>query len=400
MNGTPISHPLSGLRVLDFSHYLAGPLASMLLADAGADVIKVEKPGGDDMRHYAPHEERLGGEGPAFLWANRNKRSIVLDLRKEEGLDAARALARTADVVIENFSTGVMAKYGLDYDSLRAENPRLVYCAIRAFGDSGSLARRSGFDTVMQAESGFMSLNGYDDRDGVRTGPAVMDIATGMMAGNGVLMALMARERTGMGQKVDVSLYDTSLMMTGYASMQYLFSGRLSPRSGNGSPDVCPNGVFHASDGPILITCSSTQLFHRLFIDVLGMPEIGSDPALQGMGGRLAHRERIDGALRERLSTGTRGMWLARFADKGVPAGPVLTLAEALESAEIAERGLLSRIAHPKAGEVPNLALPIRLSGTPFVKPTAAPRLGEHTDEMLHELRTAATSRVWKEAGR
>lgn len=400
MKDKQIPHPLAGLRVLDFSHYLAGPLASMLLADAGADVIKVEKPGGDDMRHFAPHEERLGGEGPAFLWANRNKRSIVLDLRSEEGLQAARALVCTADVVIENFSAGVMAKYGLDYDTLRAENPRLVYCAIRAFGDSGPLARRPGFDTVMQAESGFMSLNGYADRDGVRTGPAVMDIATGMMAGNGILMALLARERTGTGQKVDVSLYDTSLLMTGYASMQYLFSNRLSSRSGNGSPDVCPNGVFHASDGPLLITCSSTPLFRRLFIDVLGMPEIGNDSVLQDMGGRLEHRERIDGALRERLSNGTRSMWLARFADKGVPAGPVLTLAEALESPEIAERGLLSQIAHPEAGTVPNLALPIRLSGTPLVAPTAAPRLGQHTDEVLNEMAAAVGSSVRKEAGR
>lgn len=394
MNTQHPVHPLSGIRVLDFSHYLAGPLATMMLADAGADIVKVEKPGGDDMRYFAPREDRLDGQGPAFLWANRNKRSIVLDLRSEAGMKAARELACSADVVVENFSAGVMGKYGLDYPALRELNPRLVYCAIRAFEDTGPLSHRPGFDTVMQAESGFMSLNGYADRDGVRAGPAVMDIATAMMASNAILMALLARERTGEGQKVDVSLYDTALLMTGYASMQYLFSGRTAPRTGNSSPDVCPNGVFHASDGPVLITCSSTQLFRRLFIEVLDMPEIGDDPALQDSGGRLVHRERIDGALRERLATDTRSAWLARLSAQGVPAGPVLTLPEALTSPEIAARGVLSHIPHPTAGDVPNLALPIRLSVTPLRPATAAPRLGEHTEEVIQELARAAATRA------
>ena len=379
-------HPLTGVRVLDFSHYLAGPLASMIFADAGAEVIKVEKPGGDDMRYFAPREASLGGEGPAFLWANRNKRSIVIDLRHEQGQRIARELAMTADVVLENFSVGVMAKYGLDHERLQAINPRLIYCSVSAFGPTGSLARRPGFDTMMQAESGFMSLNGYPDRDGVRTGPAVMDIGTAMMASNAVLLALLARERTGVGQKVDVSLFDTAMLMTGYAAMQYLFSGRLSARTGNSSPDVCPNGVFLASDGPILITCSSTGLFRRLFIEALAMPEIGDDPELQTAGGRLAHRERIDAALHRRIATASREHWMTRFAAIGIPAGAVRTLAEALESPEVAERRLVSHIPHPTAGQVPNLRLPIELGATPLVEPVAAPLLGQHTDQILAEV--------------
>lgn len=374
---------LGGLRVIDFSHFIAGPLATMILADAGADVVKVEKPRGDDQRYFAPTEASLGGEGASFLWANRNKRSITLDLRTEGGRAVALALVRGADVVVENFSSRVMAQYGLDYETLSRDNPRLIYCSVSAFGRTGEFADRLGFDTIMQAESGFMSMNGDADRDGVRTGPAVMDMATAMMASNAVLIALAARERTGRGQFVDVPLFDTAVLMTGFMTAQYLFSGKVPRRNGNVSNDAVPSGVFATADLPLLITCTSTALFRRLFLDVANMPEVADDPSLQQIDGRLAQRERIIGILERMFATDTRENWLARLARANIPAGAVRSLPEALESREMKARGLISQIPHPTAGQAPNVALPLHFSATPMVPPVAAPALGQHTDEVL-----------------
>ena len=374
---------LGGLRVIDFTHFVAGPLATMILADSGADVIKVEKPQGDDQRHFAPAEARLDGEGASFLWANRNKRSITLDLKTPEGRSIARDLVRGADVVVENFSSRVMAQYGLDYEALAPDQPGLIYCSISAFGRTGELSERPGFDTIMQAESGFMSMNGYADRDGVRTGPAVMDMSTAMMASNAILIALAAKHRTGRGQHVDVPLFDTAVLMTGFMMSQYLFSGKLPRRNGNVSNDAVPSGVFPTADDPIFITCSSTALFRRMFLDVAGMPEVANDPALQKIDGRLAQRERIIGLLNTLFATDTRENWLRRMAVAKVPAGAVRSLPQAVQSREMKLRGILSEIPHPSAGSVPNVALPMYFSGTPVVAPAAAPRLGEHTTEIL-----------------
>lgn len=380
------SSALGGLRVIDFTHFIAGPLATMILADAGADVIKIEKPTGDDQRHFAPSEARLDGQGASFLWANRNKRSITLDLKSEAGREVARALVRDADVVVENFTSRVMGRYGLDHETLSRENPRLIYCSVSAFGRSGELAERAGFDTIMQAESGFMSLTGYPDRDGVRTGPAVMDMACAMMASNAILIALAARERTGRGQHVDVPLFDTAVLMTGFMTSQYLFSNKVPRRNGNTSNDAVPSGVFQTADLPLFITCTSTSLFRRLFIDVLRMPEVGDDPELQRIDGRLAQRERVIEVLGKVFATDTRANWLARLDAAKVPAGAVRTLPEALESREMKARGLITQVPHPTAGSVPNVALPLHFSATPVVPPRTAPRLGEHTDEVLREV--------------
>jgi len=380
------SSALGGLRVIDFTHFIAGPMATMILADAGADVIKIEKPKGDDQRYFAPSEASLDGQGASFLWANRNKRSITLDLKTDAGRAIAQALARDADVVIENFTSRVMAQYGLDYETLARENPGLIYCSVSAFGRSGELADRAGFDTIMQAESGFMSLTGYPDRDGVRTGPAVMDMACAMMASNAILIALAARQRTGQGQHVDVPLFDTAVLMTGFMTAQYLFSGKVPRRNGNVSNDAVPSGVFPTADLPLFITCTSTSLFRRLFIDVLKMPEVGDDPELQRIDGRLAQRERVIDMLNQVFVTDTRENWLKRLDAAKVPAGAVRTLPEALESHEVKVRGLVTQVPHPTAGQVPNVALPLHFSGTPTVPPVAAPMLGQHTDEVLREV--------------
>ncbi|MGI4813880.1 MAG: CaiB/BaiF CoA transferase family protein [Janthinobacterium lividum] len=377
---------LGGLRIIDFTHFIAGPLATMILADAGADVIKVEKPKGDDQRFFAPAEATLDGEGASFLWGNRNKRSITLDLKTSAGREIALQLVRSADVVVENFSARVMAQYGLDYETLSVGRPELIYCSVSAFGRNGEFSSRLGFDTIMQAESGFTSLNGYEDREGVRTGPAVMDMSTAMMASNAILIALAARYRTGRGQHVEVPLFDTSVLMTGYMTSQYLFSNKVPRRNGNTSNDAVPSGVFNTADRPIFITCSSTALFRRMFINVAEMPEIGDDPELQTIDGRLFQRPRIIEALTKLFATDTCDNWLARLARANVPAGAVRSLPEALASAEVKSSGVITEIDHPTAGKIPNVALPMYFSETPVVPPVAAPRIGQHSWEVVSEV--------------
>jgi crotonobetainyl-CoA:carnitine CoA-transferase CaiB-like acyl-CoA transferase len=379
--------PLAGLRVIDFTHFLAGPVATMILADGGAEVVKIEDPArGDAFRHFLPPDERLGGEGVPFLWCNRNKKSVALDLKTDAGRDIALALVKDADVVVENFSGQVMKRLGLGWDTLSALNPRLVYCAISAYGREGEFADRLGFDPVTQAESGFMSMNGYDDRDGVRTGSSVMDISTGMMASNAILSAIVARGRTGKGQRVEVALYDTAITMTGYVTLQNLFNDWQPRRVGNGSADTVPTGVFHASDGPFFMVCASTAIFQRVFRDVAGRPDIADDEELKRPAGRMAQRQRLVDMLATLFSTDTRVHWLARLKQADVPAGAVRTVAEALCSPETKARGLVTQLPHPTAGMVPNVAFPMRFLGTPAPAPVAAPTLGQHTREVLGAL--------------
>ena len=256
--------PLAGVRVVDFTHFIAGPFCSMTLGDMGAEVIKVEAPGGEAFRKYGAPRAELDNEGAAFLWANRNKKGIVLDLKSAEGVAVALDLVRTADVVIENFSSGVMERFGLGYDALHLDQPNLVYCAINAYGQSGPFADRLGFDPIVQAESGFMSLNGDADGDGMRTQPVTMDIATGMMASNAILAALFHRAASGKGQRIDISLYETALTMMGWSPMQYLVSGIEPARYGNASADSAPGGIFHAKDLPFFLASPSTTIFQRI----------------------------------------------------------------------------------------------------------------------------------------
>ncbi|MGH8812602.1 MAG: CaiB/BaiF CoA transferase family protein, partial [Advenella sp.] len=241
-------HALEGIRVVDFTHFIAGPFATMILADMGADVIKIEAPDrGDDFRQYPPFNESLGLAAP-FLWSNRNKRSLAIDLKSAEGLAIVQELIASADVVVENFSTGVMKRLGLDYQACSKNNPKLIYCSISAYGRDGSFSDRLGFDPIAQAESGFISMNGYADREGVRALSPVMDISTAMMASNAILGALVARARLGKGQELEVSLFDNAILMTGYATLQHLFTSTEHSRHGNTSPDTCPSGAFRAKD--------------------------------------------------------------------------------------------------------------------------------------------------------
>ncbi len=384
-DGAP--HALDDIRVIDFSHFVAGPIATLLLADFGADVIKVESPsGGDLFRHYPPQDASLESQGAPYLWANRNKRSIALDLKTPDGLALAREMIAGADVLVENFSTGVMQRLGLDYESCARINPRLVYCSISAYGRQGEFSDRVGFDTIVQAESGFMSLNGEADGEGFRTTATVMDIGTGLMASNGILMALHSRERTGRGQHVETALFDTGLTMVGYGAMQHLFSGREPRRSGNTSLDSAPSAVFRAQDTSFLLTCSNDRLFQKLCADVIGMPQLADDPDFRTSAARLAHRERLTALLAEVFARHPWAHWRDLCRSASVPVAEVRSLPGALKSPEARARGLVTRIPHPVAGWIPNIALPIRMTATPAAFPSPAPSLGQHTEQVLSEL--------------
>jgi formyl-CoA transferase len=374
---------LDGLLVIDFTRVVAGPACTQTLADFGAEVIKIENPdGGDDTRHYE-HAD-LAGESAAFVSLNRNKRSIALDLTKPEACDVARALIARADVVVENFSSGVMKKYGLDYASVAPGNPRLVYCSISAYGRQGPFASRPGFDPITQAESGFMSLNGFPDGPPVRTGPPAVDMLTGMSACNAILLALVARDRLGRGQHVEVALFDIALAMTQFYGMAYLMTGVNPSRQGNspnGSPSV---GVYNASDAPFYIACANDRLYRRLVVEVLGRPDLASGE-FSDRRSRTANRDRLRAILTGIFVQDLRENWVTKMKAANIPVGYLRTVEEAFNSPEVRERHRLSQIPHPAAGFVPNIESPLNLGLTPMIDPVAAPLLGQHTREVLSE---------------
>jgi crotonobetainyl-CoA:carnitine CoA-transferase CaiB-like acyl-CoA transferase len=377
---------LEGIRVVDFSHFIAGPLATMILADMGAEIIKIEAPDrGDDLRRYPPVHPDLK-HGAPFLWTNRNKHSVAIDLKSPEGLQIVREMIATADVVVENFSTGVMERLGLDYERCRKIKPEIVYCSVSAYGRDGAFADRLGFDPIAQVESGFVSMNGYADREGVRALSPVMDISTAMMACNAILGALVARERTGRGQAIEVSLFDTAVLMTGYAPLQHLFSGREPERHGNTSPDTCPSGVFQAKDGSFYINCGNDKIFQRLMSQVLDRADLASAAAYATGPDRIRRREELFAILGEAFALEPWLHWQSRMRAAGVPCGRVRTVGEAIRSPEATERAIVTRIPHATVGWVPNVRSPIRYSRTPITDPVAAPEVGQHTQQVLSEL--------------
>lgn len=376
---------LDGIRVLDFTRQMAGPYATLLLADLGAEVIKIEKPiTGDDSRGMKP--PAIGNESATYLWANRNKRSLALDLQHADGRDIALALAATADVVIENFSTGVMDRLGLSYQRLAQLNPRLIYCSISAFGRSGPLASRPGYDPVVQAESGLMALNGDPEGEPMRIGPAVIDISTGMMASNAVLAALVARERQGVGQYVETSLFDTAVVLTGQYGMNFLMTGEDQPRFGNGSRTAGPVGVFECRDGRVYLACANDRNFQRLALDVLERPDLAADPAYATNALRMANAAALHTRLQDAFAPMAREQALERALRCGVPLGLVRTIEEAFTLQLAAGDGRLSAVSHPSGQSVPNIAAALALAGTPLAQPIAAPLLGQHSEAILREV--------------
>jgi formyl-CoA transferase len=374
---------LDGLLVVDFTRVVAGPACTQTLADFGAEVIKIENPdGGDDTRSYE-HAD-LAGESAAFVSLNRGKRGIALDFTRPEGRDIARELIARADVVVENFSAGVMKKYGLDYAAVGPANPRLVYCSISAYGRQGPFAARPGFDPITQAESGFMSLNGFPEGPPVRTGPPAIDMVTGMSACNAILLALLARDRLGRGQYVEVALFDIALAMTGFYGMAYLMTGANPSRQGNspnGSPSV---GLYQASDAPFYVACANDRLYRRLVVELLDRPDLASGEFVDRRS-RTANKEKLRAILTGIFAKDSRENWVTKMKAANIPVGYLRTVEEAFNSGEVRERHRVSQIPHAAAGFIPNIESPLRLELTPAVDPVAAPMLGEHTTAVLRK---------------
>ena len=369
---------LDGIRVIDFTHFIAGPYCTMIMGDLGADIVKIENPmsGGDNMRAFRP---QIAGESGPFIWANRNKRSVAIDLGTPAGREVAVELIAKADVLVENFSTGIMERFGLSYETVSKLNPGLIYCSISAYGREGPLKDRTGFDPIVQAESGFMAVNGFEDREPIRTGPAIMDISTGMTACNGILAALAARARDGKGQKVEVALFDVATTMVGFHAMNVLLTNVEPRRIGNNSFDTAPMGVFNAADGPFYLAVANDRLFERLARDVLARPDLVTNQKFTTNADRNAHRDDLFASLNEVFGKEDREHWLAKMRKAGVPAGAVRTLTNAFASPEMVARGRVKKVPHASSGEVPNIGSPLQLRGTPVVAPVGSPTLGQHT---------------------
>ncbi|MFZ5558535.1 MAG: CaiB/BaiF CoA transferase family protein [Pseudomonadota bacterium] len=383
--------PLSHLRVLDLSRVLAGPWASQLLADLGAEVIKIEKPGsGDDTRGWGPPflKDAAGndtGRAAYFLSANRGKRSVTLDIAQPEGARLARELARSCDVVLENFKVGGLARYGLDYATLRAANPRLVYCSITGFGQDGPLKDRAGYDFMIQAMGGLMSITGTPDGEPLKVGVAIADLFTGMYAGVAVLAALAHRDRTGEGQHIDLALLDCQVAMLANQASNYLTGGVVPGRLGNAHPNIVPYQAFATSDGNIVLAVGNDRQFAR-FCELAGRAGLAADPRFATNAGRVRHRADLVPQVAALLATRTTGDWMALLEPAGVPCGPVNRLDQVFGEPQVQHRGLRVELADPETGSVPTVANPIRFSATPIRYGGSPPMLGQHTDEVLGEL--------------
>ena len=383
---------LSHIRVLDLSRILAGPWAGQILADLGADVIKVERPGaGDDTRHWGPpYLKNEHGEdsdvAAYFLCANRNKRSITVDMTQPEGQRLLHALAAKSDVVLENFKKDGLVRYGLDYASLKAVNPRLVYCSITGFGQEGPYAARAGYDFLIQGLGGLMSITGRPDEEPgggpMKVGVALTDILTGLYAANAVQAALAWRERSGEGQHIDLALLDVQVACLANQAMNYLASGQAPGRMGNAHPNIVPYQDFPTDDGYMIVTVGNDGQFAR-FVDAAGRPELASDPRFATNKARVEHRASLIPLLNKLTIQRTTADWITRLEAVGVPCGPINTVAEVFDDPQVQARGLRVDMHHPAIGTVPQVASPFRLSATPVEYRKAPPLLGEDTDEVL-----------------
>lgn len=373
---------LEGVRVLDLSRVLAGPWCAMVLGDLGADVIKVENPGGgDDTRRWGP--PYAGGESAYYLCANRNKKSLVADFKNEESLALLRELADKADVVVENFKLGGLKKYGLDYETLSSSNPGLVYCSISGYGRTGKRAAEPGYDFVIQAEGGLMSITGDPEGEPQKVGVAIADLFTGASAAQAVLGALFSRFRTGKGQHIDMALLDCQLAMLSNVGSSYLVTGESAKRYGNSHATVVPYQAMEASDGHFVIAIGNDRQFATLCREVLGRPDLAADERFAGNPGRIVNREALLVELSAAFRTRPRDHWITAMRQHTLPVGPIRGIDEALSAPEALERGMVVTVDHPTAGELKLAGSPLKLSGTPVVDPSPPPLLGQHTAELL-----------------
>lgn len=376
--------PLHGVRVVDLTRVLAGPFATMMMADLGADVIKIESPGGDDTRRWGP--PWVAGESAYFTCANRNKRGMVLDFRLQEHREVLERLVEDADVVIENFRVGTMERWGLGYeDRLRAINPRLVYCSITGYGRSGPAAPLPGYDPIIEAVAGFMAINGEEGGRPLKVGVAVVDILTGAQAAYAVLAALLHRDRTGEGQRVDLSLFETSLAALVNQASAYLMGGEIHPRLGNAHPHIVPTDTYETRTGPVMVCVGNDTQFRR-FCELLGAPELASDPRFVHNPQRVANRHELGAVLRALFADVDGRAFAERANEVGVPVAPVLELDEVFEHPQVAARDMLIEFDHPTVGRMRQVGFPFKFDRTPATLRHAPPLHGQHTREILAEL--------------
>jgi len=381
--------PLSGMKVVELAHIMSGPVCGMMLADMGADVVKVEKvPDGDDSRRFSPILP--SGESASFMIVNRNKRGIGLNLKSEGGREVLKRLLSDADVVTENYRAGTMEKFGLGYDTLKELNPGLIYCAISGFGRTGPFGEKGGFDLIAQGMSGMMSMTGEEGREPVKAGSPVADINSGILAALGIAAAYVQKLRTGRGQMVDTSLFEAGLQQMFWPAASYLADGTILPKMGSANSTSAPYQVFKTSDGWINIGAANQSNYERL-LDVLDAPQLASDPRFATNALRLQHREALVAILNELLVRRSTDEWMAQFDRIGLPAGPVLDIAAALAHPQTIAREMVVETDHPLAGKVRGLGLPIHFSDAKRAGNRPAPLLGEHTKEVLMESGYSAT---------
>jgi len=383
--------PLKGIRVLELARILAGPWIGQTLADLGADVVKVESPAGDDTRTWGPpfvkgeDDERL--DAAYFHACNRGKRSVVLDFTTAEGQEAVRRLAAQSDVLLENFKVGGLAKYGLDYESLRKVNPRLIYCSVTGFGQDGPYAHRAGYDYIVQGMSGIMDLTGEPDREPQKIGVAFADIFTGLYGVIAVQAALAQRERTGEGQQIDMALLDCMTGVLANQALNFLVSGKAPRRLGNAHPNIAPYQVFPTADGHLIVAVGNDRQFVK-FCELLGRPDLASDARYHTNADRVQHRESLTPELAAETAKFERDTLLARLEAAGVPGGPINSVADVFADPQVVHRQMRVETPHTgaAAGTSPGVRTPIRFSGATLSLERGVPRLGEHTDEVLAEI--------------
>ena len=383
--------PLDGIRVLDLTRVLAGPFCAMILADMGAEVIKIEEPGkGDDTRSWPPFVE---GEATYFMSVNRNKKSITLNLKAPAAKKIFTDLVKKSDVVLENFRPGTIEKLGLGYASLAKLNPKLVYCGVSGFGESGPEGGRGGYDLIVQAESGLMDITGFPDGPPVKMGTSIADLVSGMSAAHGVTLALLARTKTKKGQKVEIGMLDTMAALLTYQAGIYWGTGRTPARRGNEHPSIVPYEVFKAADAYVTLGVANNSLWERCCA-AMECPDLVKDPRFATESARVENRATLVPLLNDILGERSADEWMKRLEAAGVPAGRIRTVPEVCESDHLKARGMIQRLAHPKAGAITVMGVPIKLHATPGEVKTPPPTLGQHTDQVLRTLLKLTPARI------
>ena len=383
--------PLQGFRVIDLSRILAGPWAGQMLADLGAEVIKIERPGsGDDTRGWGPPYMPDGAgkattEAAYFHGANRGKQSVCIDMSKPGGQALVRDLVGVCDVLIENFKVGGLRKYGLDYESLQQINPRLVYCSITGFGQTGPYADRAGYDFMIQAMGGIMSVTGEADGAPMKIGVALADVLTGLYAANAIQSALIHQQKTGAGQYIDMALLDVQVATLANQAMNYLATGNSPGRLGNAHPNIVPYQAFQTADGHIILAIGNDAQFDR-FCDLAGCAELAVDTRFRSNSSRVQYRDILVPQIAQIMLQKTSAAWLEALNGRGIPCGPINNIEQVFSDPQVRHRGMQLELDHPVAGKVASVASPIRLSQTPVEYRQAPPVLGEHTDDVLSRL--------------